>query len=999
MAVTGATLVALLVITGALTPTASAYGTHPALPAPGVGGSPWTGTATRPGVPPEGPGPTGGPRTPVAPATGPDVPPSVTVITAACTVTGASAPIASGPANFTLTADFTGAILDECNGSALNGDGYSLVMSANASFAIELYNVVSVEVSGFLIVGASTGVLALGVQSSAVIANTINATGYGIEVEYSSQVSVEDNSLDGDYGSLYEVDDGLTVSYNQLALDQYAVYAEDVNGATFQSDQCNGSSSALDLYDSSSVTVWGDNLSHTTNGLYAQNVYHLAVDWNNASNSEYPIEVYYGGATTGEENAGVGSTVGLTVYFTEDATFTTESFVGASEYGAEVEDATNVSITGSDFDLAGFEGIFVADATHLTLTGDTADGFVDGGVVVSQSTDVTITGTGATNGSGSLAPAFSTYFDEGLVLESDNGSASAYGVEDQGSLNVTIEGCQFWRMTEGDAGISLQSDAGFTVDGTDIIGASGDALDAFDSAGLVVRGNTFTVAAQEAIYVASSDGVTIIGNDASHAGFTAMDLEQLDGFTIANNDVGQGTGSSAEGIYLQSDASGTVDGNNASDQRTGLALIDATNVSVIGNQLSGASVGFVASGDVSCTIAGNEVANDVASFNVGSSEHLAVFHNNFVDDLGWVLPPSTLVANWSAGYPGGGNYWSNFTTPDAEHGPSQNLSGPDGIVDDPFVLNATNQDGYPLTQPWTARTITFTESGLPAGTAWSVVVNATAVTGNGMTLVYAQPNAVATIYTYLIGTVPGFRASESSGSVAPGNGDAQVAVSFAPFQYTISFQASGLSAAANWSIAVGPISGGATGDLPVTFSLANGSYSFQVAPVAGYAVEPSTGPLVVDGNDQSITIAFDLVAFAVTFEEIGLPAGASWSVDLAGSERSTAGGSLTFSEPNGSYSFNVASPGGYVVHPASGAATVNGTTTIYLAFASGTSSPFQSPLGDALVAAIVGLAILAIVAIALWRRDRRPPPPSGPGTAVPATPAAGPPEGAPRWRQ
>ena len=922
-----------------------------------------------------------------------------------CGLAGASAPIVATGVNFTVTSSFTGGILDECNGSGVYGDGNTLRMGPNASAAIEAYNAAAVTITGFQIVNATTGILAEGLQGININDNTVASSGYGIEVEYSSGTSVGSNSLTGDYGSLYEVDDGLTVSDNALDHTEYGAYAVDVNGATFADNDCNGSASALSVYDSTFVTVWGNNLSRSIDGLYTQDVSGLIASWNNATASQYPLQVYYGGNVSGTQDTGSNATVGLTIYFTENASFTSGDFPNATEYGLEVEDATEVSVANSHFDVAGFEGIFVADTTDVTLNGDTADSFFDAGVVISQSTAVTITGTDARSGIGSLAPAFSTSFDQGLTLTGCDGSASAYGLEDQGSLNVTVRDSDFVDMTGGDAGISLQSDATIAIADDVITNASGDALDAFDSSGLVVTGSLFTQAAQEAAFVAGSDGVTLSANDAAYAGFTGFDLEQLDGFTVADNNLSSGTTSFAVGLYLDADASGSVADNRATNDPTSLELLSSTSVDVMDNDLSFAQVGFVVANTVNCTIAGNLVGDDTSAFSVAASEHLSVFHNNFVDDGGWSLPASPLQANWSAGYPGGGNYWSNDTQPDGYHGPAQNFSGGDGIVDVPFVLNLTNVDPYPLSIPWVVRTITFAESGLPAATAWSVVVNGTRVSGAGSDLVYDQPNAVASVYAFSIGPVGGYRATTATGTVAPGSGNATVAVTFVPFEYPISFEAAGLAASTNWSVAVSGSAASAVGGAPVTFSLANGSYSFEVAEVTGYAIAPRSGPLVVNGAAESITIAFDLVLYNVTFVPEELPAGASWSVNLGDSQASAAGGTLTFREANGSYPFSIDPPSGYEAHPGSGTQTVNGTTTVFVAFTPTGLAPLATPLGIALVVAVVALGVVAIVATALLLRARRQPgplsaSPRGAAPAAPPSPSPAPPPEAPeRWRK
>ena len=55
---------------------------------------------------------------------------------------------------------------------------------------------------------------------------------------------------------------------------------------------------------------------------------------------------------------------------------------------------------------------------------------------------------------------------------------------------------------------------------------------------------------------------------------------------------------------------------------------------------------------------------------------------------------------WNLSYPLGGNYWSDWTTPDMKFGPNQDQLGADGIVDNPRDIdNGTNKDFYPFTTP------------------------------------------------------------------------------------------------------------------------------------------------------------------------------------------------------------------------------------------------------------------------------------------------------------
>ena len=64
--------------------------------------------------------------------------------------------------------------------------------------------------------------------------------------------------------------------------------------------------------------------------------------------------------------------------------------------------------------------------------------------------------------------------------------------------------------------------------------------------------------------------------------------------------------------------------------------------------------------------------------------------------------------------------------------------------------------------------------------------------------------------------------------------------------------------------------------------------------------------------------------YPVNFTEGGLPAGLNWTVTLGSVSHSSAGPSLLFYEPNGTYSYSIGSVGGYVPTQAMGNLTVHG---------------------------------------------------------------------------
>jgi len=96
-------------------------------------------------------------------------------------------------------------------------------------------------------------------------------------------------------------------------------------------------------------------------------------------------------------------------------------------------------------------------------------------------------------------------------------------------------------------------------------------------------------------------------------------------------------------------------------------------------------------------IVGNTIQNNSRGivFADMSSQFNRVFHNNFQNNTIQVYSLGG-VNYFDAGYPAGGNYWSDFSSVDLKSGSGQDQSGSDGIFDQGFSL-----DVYPLVNPIT----------------------------------------------------------------------------------------------------------------------------------------------------------------------------------------------------------------------------------------------------------------------------------------------------------
>ncbi len=294
--------------------------------------------------------------------------------------------------------------------------------------------------------------------------------------------------------------------------------------------------------------------------------------------------------------------------------------------------------------------------------------------------------------------------------------------------------------------------------------------------------------------------------------------------------------------------------------------------------------------------------------------------------------------------------------------------------------------------------VTFVESGLAAGTSWSVTLAGTTYASTTTAVAFAEPNGS---WTFAVGSVSGYTATPAGG-VTLVNGQAVTeaivfsVASASGTTYALTFTESGLPSGKNWSVVVAGTAHNTT-SASLVLPMPNGTYAFSVPKVASLYPTPATGTVTIQGGPVSRSISFGSAPptparYSVTFTETGLPAGTSWAVTLNGTPESSATGTITFSEVNGSYAFSIGVVSGYTASPASGSVGVTGTSSsVAIAFHSsggsggtgGTSTATFLGLpaieGYALVALIAILVAVAVAVLLLRKRGR-------PGSATSAPP-------------
>ena len=283
-------------------------------------------------------------------------------------------------------------------------------------------------------------------------------------------------------------------------------------------------------------------------------------------------------------------------------------------------------------------------------------------------------------------------------------------------------------------------------------------------------------------------------------------------------------------------------------------------------------------------------------------------------------------------------------------------------------------------------TVTFTESGLPTGTVWYVnVTNSTGYVFQG----YSSSSTMA--FSLINGTYT-FDNSTADKTYAPLSYSGYLSVSglpttlptviFSPVTYKVTFTESGLPSGTAWYVNItGQQTSGPITQSSYSVSLINGTYTYTIGTLSGYTISPSSGSITVNGNNFNQAVAFTPVRttiskYTIAFSETGLPSGTTWSLTLNGTIETSASNTITFTVPNGTYSYTVGSVSGYSLSPSPGSLTVTGSNISASITFTATSVPPSKTSSSGMTSielyGIIGAVVItaAIGAVLLMRRKK-----------------------------
>lgn len=231
--------------------------------------------------------------------------------------------------------------------------------------------------------------------------------------------------------------------------------------------------------------------------------------------------------------------------------------------------------------------------------------------------------------------------------------------------------------------------------------------------------------------------------------------------------------------------------------------------------------------------------------------------------------------------------------------------------------------------------VTFNEKGLPTGVAWYIdqsgLYNSSTTSSLKIGGSFSEPNGT---YTFSIGDSPGFISTPSTGTYKVNGAAVTVNITFTDAIYTANFVPKGLYTWASYNTTLNGFVQTAQ-DASMAFYQVNGTFNFTISAVPTHftLVSPATGKIYVNGSLITETVKFLAENFTLNFTETSLPQYSNWTVTIDGVSHSSVTPYILVNLPDGSYTYTVASPTGFIASPDTGSVVVNNASVFtHIAF-------------------------------------------------------------------
>ncbi|MHC4394231.1 MAG: PKD domain-containing protein [Planctomycetota bacterium] len=315
---------------------------------------------------------------------------------------------------------------------------------------------------------------------------------------------------------------------------------------------------------------------------------------------------------------------------------------------------------------------------------------------------------------GSRTYTLSTDVNETIQIDEDNltldgaghtviGSGTSYGIYLNGRTGVTVRNVN---VEEFSYGIGLYNSTGNTVMNNNTSWNSRYGIYLRDSNGNILTDNTASDN-HEGIFLRDSNDNTLTANNTSNNYSGIYLYHNCNNTTLTDNTASK----NSHGIYLYDSSSNTLAGNTAnSNNYYGIHLNNSSNNSLTDNTTNwNHSSGIYLNNSSSNTLTANTTShnypgiyfyyncnNNILTVNTASNNYFGIYlshncnnneiyNNNFINNQTQAYTYSCSGNVFSLAAPTGGNYWSDWTTPDGDR---------DGLVDNHYVFTS-GEDNLP----------------------------------------------------------------------------------------------------------------------------------------------------------------------------------------------------------------------------------------------------------------------------------------------------------------